>query len=153
MAFQGCDTLRELVRLLVRKLGILEKSDSCCCGVTLTQCHAIVEIGRKGQISLNELADMLGLDKSTMSRTVNNLVESGLVDREADTGNRRYVVIQLNEKGLEVFKSIEESNEGYYESVMGSIPEEKREQVAESLELLLKAIAKTECCEKEKCHD
>ena len=36
--------------------------------------NAIVEIGRAGEISLNEPSEMLKLDKSTMSRAVNNLV-------------------------------------------------------------------------------
>lgn len=79
MINQGSETLRELIRILVRDLGILEKSDASCCGVTITQCHAVVEIGRKGKISLVDLAGLLGLDKSTMSRTINNLVESDLV--------------------------------------------------------------------------
>lgn len=43
---EGSKDLRELIRILVRDLGILEKSDGSCCGVTITQCHAIVEIGR-----------------------------------------------------------------------------------------------------------
>jgi hypothetical protein len=33
--------LRETVRLLVRRLGILEKSEASCCGITLAQCHAL----------------------------------------------------------------------------------------------------------------
>ena len=74
--------LRELIRILVRNLGILEKGDSVCCGVTISQCHAIVEIGRAQKISLNRLAEILTLDKSTMSRTINNLVENDFVIRE-----------------------------------------------------------------------
>ncbi|HBF35883.1 MAG TPA: MarR family transcriptional regulator, partial [Firmicutes bacterium] len=69
------DVLREIVRILERKLGVLDDLQSSCCGVTFAQCHAIVEIGRARKISLNDLADILGLDKSTMSRTINNLVE------------------------------------------------------------------------------
>ncbi|MDF2934607.1 MAG: transcriptional regulator, partial [Chryseobacterium sp.] len=111
MIEQGSGTLRELVRILVRSLGMLEKSDASCCGVTITQCHAIVEIGRKGKISLIDLADLLDVDKSTMSRTVNNLVETGLALRDMDTDNRRYIVIQLTEDGQNVFQSIEKSME------------------------------------------
>ena len=74
---------------MVRNLGILEKSEVTCCGITISQCHAIVEIGWAKQISLNELADLLGLDKSTMSRTINNIVENNLVIRETHTEDRR----------------------------------------------------------------
>ena len=111
MVEQGSNILRELTRVLVRNLGVLEKSDACCCGVTITQCHAIVEIGRKGKVSLVDLAELLGLDKSTMSRTVNSLVEADLAVRDLDAENRRYVIIQLTEKGSEVFQNIEGSME------------------------------------------
>jgi len=146
MINQGSETLRELIRILVRDLGILEKSDISCCGVTLTQCHAVVEIGRKGKISLVDLAGLLGLDKSTMSRTINNLVELDLVLRDLDTGNRRYVIIQLTENGKKIFKNIEDSMNGYYKSIFNSIPENKRNQVMESLQLLTNAVENNDCC-------
>ncbi len=146
MIEQGSGTLRELIRILVRSLGMLEKSDASCCGVTITQCHAIVEIGRKGKISLVDLADLLDVDKSTMSRTVNNLVETGLALRDMDTENRRYVVIQLTKDGQNVFQSIENSMETYYKDIFSLIPEDKRGQVLESLALLTDAAKNSRCC-------
>jgi DNA-binding MarR family transcriptional regulator len=146
MIDQGSNILRELLRVLVRNLSILEKSDASCCGVTVTQCHAILEIGRSGKISLVELADLLGVDKSTMSRTVNNLVESDFAIRESDTENRRFVIIQLTENGKSVFQNIEESMENYYKGIFGSIPEDKRSQVLESLQLLADAVKLNKCC-------
>jgi len=146
MIDQGSNILRELLRVLVRNLSILEKSDASCCGVTVTQCHAILEIGRSGKISLVELADLLGVDKSTMSRTVNNLVESDFAIRESDAENRRYVIIQLTENGKGVFQNIEESMGNYYKGIFGSIPEGKRSQVLESLQLLTDAVKINKCC-------
>ncbi len=146
MIGQGSDVLRELLRVLVRKLGILQKSDASCCGVTVTQCHAIVEIGRNEKISLVDLADLLGVDKSTMSRTVNNLVEADLAVRELDAENRRYVIIQLTENGKSVFQNIEQSMESYYKDIFGSIQADKRSQVLESLQLLTDAVRNSKCC-------
>jgi DNA-binding MarR family transcriptional regulator len=146
MAGNESGTLRELVRVLVRHLGILEKSDLSCCGVTLAQCHAIVEIGRKGKINLNDLADLLGVDKSTMSRTINNLVESGLAARDLDNDDRRYVVIQLTEDGRRFFENTEAGMEQYFQDVLGRIPEGKRGQILESLSLLINAIGQERCC-------
>jgi len=137
--------LRESIRLLARKLGFLDKAEASCCGVTFSQCHALVEIGRAGSISVNELADLLGLDKSTMSRTVNNLVEQGLVTRELDPGDRRYVRIGLTEGGRKVFSRIESGMSDYFQSVYNNIPETKRAQVLESLEILLWAMT-DRCC-------
>jgi len=146
MTGQESGSLRELVRILVRRLGILEKSDASCCGVSLSQCHAIVEIGRKGKINLNDLAEMLGVDKSTMSRTINNLVESGLAARDLDDGDRRYVVIQLTEDGQRFFENTETGMERYFTEIFERIPEDRRGQVLESLELLTAAVKDCSCC-------
>lgn len=146
MEKQGDNYLKELIRVLVRNLGILEKSEVPCYGITISQCHAIVEIGWAKQISLNELADSLGLDKSTMSRTINNIVENNLVIRETHTEDRRYVTIALTESGQKIFHSIEGNMEIYCENIFKSIPEGKQDQVRESLKLLTDAINKNKCC-------
>lgn len=146
MTEQESNTLRELIRILIRRLGILEKSDASCCGFSLTQCHAIVEIGRKGKINLNDLADLLGVDKSTMSRTINNLVDSDLAVRELDYNDRRYVVIQLTETGKRLFKNTETNMQQYFFNVLQRIQESKREQVLESLALLVEAVNDGGCC-------
>jgi DNA-binding MarR family transcriptional regulator len=146
MTANDISRLRECIRLLTRRLGLLEKSESSCCGVTLSQCHAIVEIGRAGGISVIDLASLLGLDKSTMSRTINNLVEMDLVTREAVPDNRRILSIDLTDKGKELFSGIESSMERYYQDVYSSLPDDKREQVLESLEILVKTLPEQQCC-------
>jgi DNA-binding MarR family transcriptional regulator len=146
METPGSKYLRELIRVLIRNLGILEKGEATCCGTTISQCHAIVEVGRTEQISLNELSDLLGLDKSTMSRTINSLVDGELAIREIHPEDRRYVTIELTEKGHLVFENIESSMEVYYKSILESIPEDKREQVLESLKLLTEAVKNNKCC-------
>ena len=136
---------RELLRLLTRRLGVLDKSELPCCGITYSQCHTLVEIGRKKCLSINELAALLGLDKSTMSRTVNTMVRNGLVAREPHPEDRRYVKISLTDAGNRVLADIESRMTDYYLNIYQSIPQDKREQVLESLELLVHTI-KSECC-------
>ncbi|MCX7745864.1 MAG: MarR family transcriptional regulator [Clostridia bacterium] len=138
--------LRELISLLERKFVFLEKSVLSCCGITFAQCHAIIEIGRATSISLNDLADLLNLDKSTMSRTVNNLVTDHLAEREIDPDDRRYVTIKLTENGKKIFEGIEVSMDLYFKKVYESILEDKRQQVIESLQILLDAIGNNNCC-------
>ena len=136
--------LREVIRILERKLGALGDFHISCCGVTMAQCHALVEIGRAGNISLNKLAELLNLESSSTSRTVDNLVKRGLVKRDIDPLDRRYVIIILTERGNELFRNIEERMDSYFRQVYLGLPIDKREQVLESLNLLLKAIGKNE---------
>lgn len=134
--------LRELIRELERKLGILQESQSSCCSITLTQCHALVEIGRAGRISLNELAEKLDIENSSMSRTVNKLVTGGLAARETDQTDRRYVTISLTESGMKQFEDVEQNMNLYFNNIFAAIPEIKREQVLDSIQVLLDAISK-----------
>jgi DNA-binding MarR family transcriptional regulator len=138
--------LRDLARLLVRNLGFLDKSEASCCGTTIGQCHSIIEIGAAQEISLNELAEILNLDNSTISRTVNNLVDQQLVIREVDPQDRRYIKMKLTDRGWAVYESIEKNMNIYFGSILKDIPEEKHEQIIESLMLLVKAMNNKKCC-------
>ncbi len=132
--------------MLERKLGVLEDGEMACCGISLAQCHALVEIGRVGSISLVDLSNLLNLDNSTMSRTVNNLVNNGMAQRQLDPNDRRFIAIQLTQKGLEQFQGIESSMGAYFKKIYAAIPAENRSQVLESLQILLKAVADSDCC-------
>ncbi len=138
--------LREMVRILERKFGIVQESEFSCCGITMAQCHALVEIGRAKSMSLNELAELLNLENSTTSRTVNNLVTSDLAKRDIDPQDRRYVTISLTDSGHKLYEGIEEGMNLYFKRVYESIPENKKQQVLESIQILLEAIDKNECC-------
>jgi len=138
--------LREIVHILERKLGILEDSEMSCCGLTMAQCHALVEIGRAKRISLIDLANTIGLDTSTMSRTVNNLVTRKMVKRELDPRDRRYVTLQLTPVGDHHFHGIETGMETYFLKIYEAIAEKDRQNVLESLAILVKAIDESDCC-------
>lgn len=138
--------LREMIRILERRVGVLQDNEFSCCGITMAQCHALVEIGRAKSIALNELAELLNLENSTMSRTVNNLVVGELAKRDIDPQDRRYVSISLTENGQKLFEGIEEDMNQYFSKVFASIPENKKEQVLESMQLLLEALGKHESC-------
>ncbi|WP_160673739.1 MarR family transcriptional regulator [Clostridium sp. C8-1-8] len=139
--------LRELIRGLERKLGILEDNGFSCCSISISQCHALVEIGRANSISLNKLAEVLNLENSTMSRTVNNLVSNDLAKRDIDPQDRRYLTISLTDKGQKLYEEIEEDMNLYFKKIYDNLPEGKKDQVLESIEMILTAIDKSECCE------
>lgn len=138
--------LKELIRLILKQLGSMEKEGAACCGATIGQCQAIQEIGLAKELSLNQLAELLNLDKSTMSRTVNNLVTQGFAERITPSSDRRSVKIELTEKGKTVFYSIDKGLESYFQSILAGIPGEKQQQVVESLWLLVDSVSKCKCC-------
>ena len=126
---------RENTRRLEMNLGNINKSDCCCCGISDTQCFILVEIGRKPDIYVNELEGILRLDKSGISRMVEELVQKEFVERKPSKEDRRYVVLNLTVKGSERFNQIENNMNIKFKSILDRIPEEKRNQVIEALEL------------------
>lgn len=138
--------LRESLRTLVRKLGVLERGEASCCGITLSQSYSIVEIGRAGTMSVNLLAEILGVDKSTVSRSVDKLVNNGVLVRDTDPEDRRSVTLRLSDKGQAVFEEIEKRSITYFAEVVADIPDDKREQIIASLQYLVHALKGPGCC-------
>lgn len=132
--------LREKLRLLERVLNDPFGQESGCCGLTLAQCHTLLEVGNKGRVSLVDLAAGFGLDTSTLSRTVQGLVVLGLVSRLPDENDRRYVAISLTDRGRGLFDRIQTTFDAYFEQVMELIPAGKREAVVESIGLFSDAV-------------
>jgi DNA-binding MarR family transcriptional regulator len=115
-------SFRKILREFER-LSTLQ-DNSCSQGITLAQCHVILEIEELGQASVGQLAINLGLDKSTLSRTIDALVTQGDVERREDMKDRRYTVITLTEKGQSVCDGINAANDRYYQHVFEQMPAE-----------------------------
>lgn len=138
--------LRENLRILIRRLGVLERGEASCCGITLSQSYSIVEIGRAGTTSLIQLTEILGSDKSTVSRSIDKLVNNGIVIRETDPEDRRSVTLRLSDKGQALFEEIEKRSTVYFDEVVAAIPDDKREQIIESLQYLGQVLKGSRCC-------
>lgn len=149
MKLEEIRMFRDTLRLLQRSLGWQTKNDADCCGVTLAQCHVLLEIGNKKELSLVDLSSVLGLDPSTLSRTIDTMVAGELVDRSANPEDRRYVNLSLTGKGQEIYNLINHTFDQCYYSIFSRIPTEKQDQVMESINLLTRAViesTKTTCC-------
>lgn len=135
---------REYTRQLECHIEIINSADCCCCSVNKTQCFLIVEIGRKPGISVKELADILHIDKSGVSRFVEDLVQKGFVERKPSVEDRRYVALNLLPKGQERFERIEHDMYYRFKEVLEKIPKDKQEQVVEALKLYNEACLAVE---------
>lgn len=115
-------TLREFERLSTLQ------DNSCCQGISLPQCHVVLEVEELSKTSIGELAKKLGLDKSTLSRTVDTLVKSGDVKREEDPEDRRYAMIALTAKGQGLSGGINTENDRYFQQVFERMGDRDSEQ-------------------------
>jgi DNA-binding MarR family transcriptional regulator len=125
--------LREKIRMLEREIAAPFEARDGCCGLTLAQCHTLLEIGTQGEVSLVDLADALGLDTSTLSRTIQGLVLIGLVNRAESEKDRRYIAISLTPQGRTTFEAIEYRFNGFFDGVVDRLPEERRSLIVEAV--------------------
>lgn len=132
--------LRELTRKIERGLQKLNSPEMCSEKITLTQCHALVEIGRIQATSLKDLARRLDLDTSTMSKTVENLVRRELATRVPAQEDRRMVTIELTKDGLDVFRRIEEAMDRRFRNIAAAIPEEELPGILAALRIYSRAL-------------
>ena len=135
---------REYTRELECHLAALNRSDCCQCGINESQCFLIIEIGRKPGISVKQLAEAVGLDKSGISRGVEELVQKDYVNREPSKADRRCVVLTLTEKGQARFEKIENDMYLKFRNVLSNIEADQREQVLEALKIYNEACRKVE---------
>lgn len=129
---------------LVRRLRLLERREISCCGVPFAQGMVLQVLHRDSRQRMSALADEVGVAQSTATRLVEPLVREGLVRRGAAPEDRRAVEVELTGDGRLVADRLEEGSRRCCEGILERIPEEKREQVVEALELLTRAADK--CC-------
>jgi DNA-binding MarR family transcriptional regulator len=118
---------REALRIFDQEM-YLQNSSSCCNGISLAQCITLLEIEKNNEISVSDLAKNLSLDKSTVSRTVDGLVNINMVDRVIPKENRRLALINLTSSGKQVCSNINYSNDSYIREVMADFTENEQEE-------------------------
>jgi DNA-binding MarR family transcriptional regulator len=141
---KSIEQFRAKLRKIERAVLLQNKSEALCCGVTMAQCHAIMEIGAAGELKLKDLSARLGLDNSTLSRTVESLVQDGLAERTPSAEDRRATVIRLNEKGCRARDRINSTWNRICRDMFRSIPREKHDQLLESISIIAELL--TGCC-------
>ena len=135
---------REYTRELECHLNNIDQADCCQCGISRAGCFLLVEIGRKPGICIKELAGILKIDKSGVSRSVEELVKTGFVARERSKTDRRCVVLKLTGKGESRFNKIEKDMYTAYEKIFSMIGKSDRNKVLEGLRIYNEACRKAE---------
>jgi len=90
--------LREASRRAVRELGFLENR-YCETGCTHSQCHVLVELDVRRRVTVGELAEILGQDISSTSRTLRTLIDRGFVESLVDSRDGRRRPYRLTKAG------------------------------------------------------
>lgn len=132
---------RETLGLAYQRVNALQRDEKRCFGVSLSRCVTLETLLREGPLPVNELASRLGLDASTVTRSIDGLVREALVRRTRDERqDRRRVFIALTARGRTLAQKLEQCTDAYSGQILARIPRERREDVLYALGVLVKAV-------------
>jgi DNA-binding MarR family transcriptional regulator len=72
-------------------------------GLNLPKWRALSAISRLGGCTMNELAEFTTIDRTTLTRTADQLIKAGLVSRTGLAGDRRIVRLEMTPSGEATF--------------------------------------------------
>jgi DNA-binding MarR family transcriptional regulator len=95
---------------------------------------------RRGFDSVSALAEEGRTSRPAVSKTVDGLVNRGLVSRLTDTQDRRHIRLSLTEEGARVMNGIFKQADDWLESRFARLTAVEREQLVSALDLLQKTF-------------
>lgn len=96
---------------------------------------------------MQQIADTLGIDITTFSRQIQNLIKMDLVKKTPLPEDKRVYILSLTTQGKFVAATIDEEMNRYLDEVFSYMSEFEREMVIKSVKLLNECMSKsTVCC-------
>ena len=124
------DELRQGLQQLIRLSRILEPHSGAGTHASMSEVMALGELTDVGEMSQHELARLLGLEKSTVSRLVAALVDRGWVSRERNPDNRRLYRLQLTHDGLAAARQIGKQLHAQHTELLNGLTQAERQGLA-----------------------
>lgn len=137
---QDATALYEAVNQLVRFYQFRDRDLICCHDVSVTQCYALEFLTEHGSLRLQQLAELMLLDKSTSSRVVDSLVKKGYVTRIPDSADRRAVALTATAAGVALYQQIRAGLIAQEERLIAHLTPEVRQASIEVIRALTKQV-------------
>ena len=133
------DGIRAASRLMVRELGFMQATLAAT-DYPPSAVHAILEIGAQGRMAASQLAQVLGLEKSSVSRMVRKLVEAGELKEAADGEDGRVKQLALTAKGRRTLAAIEAFGRQQVTAALDRMQPPQQQAVSRGLALYAQAL-------------
>jgi len=115
-------------------LGVVARSVAGALeSVTLPQFRVLVVLAASGPIRSGVLAERMGIQQSTFSRSIDRMVEGGWVERAASPERRREVLITLTSTGRMIVDDVTERRCREITTILGRLSESEQAAVQSAL--------------------
>lgn len=109
--------------------------------VSPSEARALIELVSARGIAQGELAGLLGLEKSTVSRLAAGLERKGWIRRGRDEDNQRYVRLYLTPEGRVVAGRVWAAWQSRQARILGALSDEERAGLSAGLRGLVRGLA------------
>lgn len=136
---QLVDNIRAASRQMVRELGFMQTTLAAT-DYPPSSVHAILEIGAQGSLSSAQLAEVLCLEKSSISRMVHKLVDAGELKELASRDDARIKLLTLTAKGRRTLAAIQAFGRKQVSTGLASLSVAEQQTVARGMEAYARAL-------------
>ena len=123
------DDLSNFRREISRSL----KTDALNLSINKTQKQVLMAILRTTENSMTDLSQQIGLEKSTLTRTVDSLIEEGLVTRSSGIQDRRTITCSLTQKGQAIANRLDQLMREHLAGLLADLSENDRDELNKKL--------------------
>lgn len=134
------DDIRAASRQMVREFGFMEQTLAAT-DYPPSAVHTILEIGTSGPMTSGQLAELLHLEKSSVSRMVRKLIECGELKETSDADDARIKPLSLTPKGRRTLAALHDFGRRQVSSALARLPEAERRLVRQGLTIYARALA------------
>lgn len=143
------DELRSSSRDMVRGLGFLNNTlEGLNYGAT--HIHILIELDKYGTLTTQELAVILRINKSTVSRTVTPLIKDSLIQSVVSQHDRRSKKLELTSMGKKTLNTINQSCDYRVSQALSLLFDFEKEKAIEGVRLYAHALSSLH--HTKKCH-
>jgi DNA-binding MarR family transcriptional regulator len=110
--------------------------------LTFAQARALFMLAARKELTINQLAKLLDVGKSTASILVQQLVERDLVTRTEQATDRRHTIIRLSPKGEEIGAGRRREREKQWQRWLGHLSDDELNALAHGLSAIVAVVKK-----------
>jgi DNA-binding MarR family transcriptional regulator len=110
--------------------------------LTFAQARALIILAVRKELTVSQLAKLLGVGNPTASILVQQLVERGLVTRTEGTSDRRQTLIRLSDQGAEIGVGRRQQREKQWQGWLSHLSDEDLSALARGLTAIVDVIQK-----------
>jgi DNA-binding MarR family transcriptional regulator len=89
--------------------------------LTMAQFKTAFVVAQRGPLSVNAIAEILGVTQSTVSHLVDRLAQEAIVERVADPTDRRRTLVRLAPRGGELMEALRQGQRVFAQELLSQL--------------------------------